>query len=63
RLRLEAPLAPPPGADKDAAARALSTELLARYAAVVRDDPGWWHLLEAHGAPGVPNISNVSNVP
>ena len=63
RLRLEAPLAPPPGADKDAAALALSTELLARYAAVVRDDPGWWHLLEAHGAPGVPNISNVSNVP
>ena len=54
RLRLEAPLAPPPGTDKDAAARALSAELLARYAAVVRDHPGWWHLLEAHGGHNTP---------
>ena len=42
---------------------ALSTELLARYAAVVRDDPGWWHLLEAHGAPGAPAIPNIPDIP
>ncbi len=54
RLRLEPPIAPPPGLDKNAAALAMSRELLARYAAVVRENPGWWHLLEAHGSPGSP---------
>jgi KDO2-lipid IV(A) lauroyltransferase len=50
RLRLEAPLAVPAGLDKNEAATALFTELLARYAAVVRRSPGWWHLLEARGS-------------
>ncbi len=45
RLRLEAPL-PVPGGDRNTATMALTRELLDRYAAVVRADPGWWHLLE-----------------
>lgn len=50
-LRLDAPLAVDVALSRQEAALALSREIFSRYAAVVRACPGWWHLLEAHGAP------------
>lgn len=54
RLRIDPPLSvpgPAGAADKNAAALTLTRDCLARYAAVVAKNPGWWHGLEAHVFP------------
>jgi len=51
RLEIDAALVPPEGADKDAAALALTRAFLDRHARAVAADPGWWHSLESHIFP------------
>lgn len=49
RLRIEAPIGPPPGRGRDEAALAMTGEFLERYGRVVAENPGWWHPLEEAG--------------
>ena len=51
RLVFAAPLPPPAGAERDAAALAMTGAWAAAYAARVARAPGWWHGLEAHLFP------------
>ncbi|EKO40735.1 MAG: Lauroyl/myristoyl acyltransferase [Solidesulfovibrio magneticus str. Maddingley MBC34] len=51
RFVLDAPIAPPRDTDRDAAALAMTQEFMARYAARVAANPGWWHGLETHLFP------------